>query len=842
MEENSEVPGYIFPIFFTTKTQEIFSCTADQDVTEEQPYKLITKEQIQQDFRDRAAISDFHPAKKIIEGYPADELLVVYDAPFQYGQNFYLITDEEQKQLILNPVKDDNSLGEEETEVEVVRFGLRTPQPWISMGSEVEVTDEMVIQTENKVKFTISKSRQDFGRPIVLEDRVEDENTKDVVIDCFSFEDSSYSIVKKELDVGIQNTFIFCEQESQTEWPCPKNASVQCEARVYSESKNKQIMETDDFVEFVEEVIPRFEFALQQNETLDVFTNDYLELGEEENAFGAKSDNHLKEYQSFTDLQFSKNKTISFIQWHPTIKGLIAVSCIEQMSFYERIDQSTKSLMSPSLILVWSFADPIHPLLLLEAPDDILCFKFNPSDPNIICGGCINGQIVLWDIKKYSDLLKNHRSHGQGSNANQNLTNLPSFYHTNSTELSPIVRYCAVSNIESSHRMGITDIQWVPDHIEIGRMGVVLENKMRYCSQIITSSGDGHVLFWDTKSSKSAVSRVPENNDSDRITTFQHLDLSWKPLLKVTAHRIRGSGEYSPTQFSIEEVQSTSKRPDVPIKLEEGDEDFNQFSSYKKKDDQKTLDNIKTKFYLGTEDGEIVYIDWKPTKDIDTGKIVSARPEFTLDGHDGAIHSLQKSPFMKEILLTVGGWTFALWKDGITVGPLFQSYTHSHKLTCGMWSPSRPAVFFIGKEDGNVDIWDLLDKSHEPFLTQNVSPIPIITVFPYQMSLKQQLLAAGDEVGTLHVMEVPWNLRHATNNELSAFENYLDREANRLQFLQNNKAAIPLSVKINDEQTKTGTPETDEEWEAKAKLQYAEFLEMEKRMLMDMGLLTESME
>jgi len=67
MEESADVPEYIFPIFFTSKTQEIFSCKADEDVTEELPHKLITKEQIQQDFRDRAAISDFHPAKKIVE-------------------------------------------------------------------------------------------------------------------------------------------------------------------------------------------------------------------------------------------------------------------------------------------------------------------------------------------------------------------------------------------------------------------------------------------------------------------------------------------------------------------------------------------------------------------------------------------------------------------------------------------------------------------------------------------------------------------------------------------------------------------------------------------------------
>ena len=32
---------------------------------------------------------------------------------------------------------------------------------------------------------------------------------------------------------------------------------------------------------------------------------------------------------------------------------------------------------------------------------------------------------------------------------------------------------------------------------------------------------------------------------------------------------------------------------------------------------------------------------------------------------------------------------------------------------------------------------------------------------------KQQLLAVSDSVGTLHILEVPWSLRHATTGEVS---------------------------------------------------------------------------
>ena len=37
-------------------------------------------------------------------------------------------------------------------------------------------------------------------------------------------------------------------------------------------------------------------------------------------------------------------------------------------------------------------------------------------------------QVVLWDIKKYSELLKNHRTHGQGGTTNQNMANLVSLF------------------------------------------------------------------------------------------------------------------------------------------------------------------------------------------------------------------------------------------------------------------------------------------------------------------------------------------------------------------------------------------------------------------------------
>ena len=59
-------PDDILPMVLTSATQELFGCRADEDVTGESPYKLLKKDDIIQDLKTRAAVSDFSPAKQIV--------------------------------------------------------------------------------------------------------------------------------------------------------------------------------------------------------------------------------------------------------------------------------------------------------------------------------------------------------------------------------------------------------------------------------------------------------------------------------------------------------------------------------------------------------------------------------------------------------------------------------------------------------------------------------------------------------------------------------------------------------------------------------------------------------
>ena len=69
-------------------------------------------------------------------------------------------------------------------------------------------------------------------------------------------------------------------------------------------------------------------------------------------------------------------------------------------------------------------------------------------------------------------------------------------------------------------------------------------------------------------------------------------------------------------------------------------------------------------------------------------------------------------------------------------GPILASAPSPIRFTSGHWSPSRPGVFYIAKVDGSVDVWDLLDKTHEPSITQSVSPSAITSIYPFAVSRK----------------------------------------------------------------------------------------------------------
>ena len=85
------------PIFLSGATQGIFELVADVNVTSSAPSKLVKKDAIMDDIKKRAAVSDFKPYMETFQNYPGAEILLVYDADFEFGQNFTFAPTEEVK-------------------------------------------------------------------------------------------------------------------------------------------------------------------------------------------------------------------------------------------------------------------------------------------------------------------------------------------------------------------------------------------------------------------------------------------------------------------------------------------------------------------------------------------------------------------------------------------------------------------------------------------------------------------------------------------------------------------------------------------------------------------------
>jgi hypothetical protein len=146
----------------------------------------------------------------------------------------------------------------------------------------------------------------------------------------------------------------------------------------------------------------------------------------------------------------------------------------------------------------------------------------------------------------------------------------------------------------------------------------------------------------------------------------------------------------------------------------------------------------------------------------------------------------QQSPFFPDIMLSVCDWSFHIWRVG-DEKPLFESPIHDRYLTAGIWSPTRPAVLFVGCADGHIQVWDFTDSSFHWSLELKATTPQRLTTMEFLESSKMtktQLLAVGDDNGNLHIFEMPRNLMKAAAqyNEEDVMRKFLEREQQHHKF------------------------------------------------------------
>lgn len=751
-------PGVVVMEFFSAKSQKHYSCVAGEDLTTEpwHPWKYIPKADILLECQKNGAISDFFPFAKVIEKVPGDEILLVWDEEFTFGEEFYFCSTKAAEQVVFamleekapaptEPAPGETAVGEdgepveeedEEYEIPEVREGPLTPKPWTDLGSASEIEAAVVLPNRAPVVIELFRKRREYGVPCRFNEHGADiddmhlevgqaKQKKPSKMQTEEQEEEKPLLQKKMAEFSFQAAGEQVELGTQTDWNPTCNIGVQYESIVKDPQAAEEELASVAMGEFLTTVWPRYELALLLNAATDLYEDDFENMIEGDDiAQGSSKGDSIKEAYSFQDLKYSKNKKICAIDWYTEGKGTLGCAYVSKLDFKGRVEQS--GLVTSAVVLVWDFADNINPQYVLQAPTDMFCFRFNPTNPEWVAAGCISGQVILWNLQTGRRPPATFEEQIAADNSNKAV-------HIDGTDFSP-------SLCETSHKRPVTDMCWLPPELEFGSDGYIAPSADGSTYQFATVSGDGVVLIWDIR-----VKKDNRRPDKDPI---------WNPLFKLQLQQ--GTVTHGGSQISVNTAQGA-------------------------------------KFICTTEAGSFLHAEWtkmREDKEEDEANPAevddSAFVKSISQGHFGPCKSLERSRFFPDIWLTVGDWRFCIWKEGVDK-PIFASPFQSTYITCARWSPSRPSVLFVGREDGVMDVWDFLDRSHQPLTDFMFSGSITSMEFPKAKGEigHHHYLAIGDDLGVCHVMRLPRMLTRPTRIEEKTIRNIFDREIEQVSYIQN---------------------------------------------------------
>ncbi|RLN62852.1 hypothetical protein BBJ29_008618, partial [Phytophthora kernoviae] len=703
-------------------------------------------------------------------------------------------------------------------------------RPWTSATAR-ETHEDVEALTVKPSRPLITISVTKMSDELNADYKFSDRDADQCFVEWRQHKDPNYELTRLEQDVGLQGTPPLVDNATQTSWFRSVNSALQYEPIVMEPAQRRAEMDSDKLQAFLARVLPHVERALQQNETLDVFLDPFAHLLEEEDAsLGNKNnENTMRELRSFTDLVYSKNKTLPAIDWHPKRHGVVAVAAAANASFARRLD--LLDTVDSSFILIWNFVDLIHPQLMLESPQDVLSMRFNPAAPHLVAAGLYNGQVIVWDFSKAEHLLSKVKttktsstSGGTGTTASSNTSSASKGGRgdNDSHKQMPPVKPLYVSYIDVSHRRPVADLQWLPAGVEVNSRGHVMASTgadAGVVNQFVTIAADGQISFWDL-----------------RFKDPKYRGITRAKVDKAGAGAKDGSGSAAPDvhfvpiySISLTKLDSPGELALQTLWLEKTREDPGAGGS---EGGSGGAPALTSRFYCGTEEGEFVYADWRPHAPAKGG---GSKGEDGGRGEEG----VDESHFhLWNVQQYETGRADEAGNPGGTLnGPIFVSPLTPSTITCVAFSPSRPGVIFLGKADGMLEVWDFLDQSHRSSLSIGVTACALTSIeFRSQLvtagnpsgnatnaansaggagaagrakpadgaggtrsranqgagtsvggnaattsNIKQQLVAVGDQIGNLHILEVPRTLSRPTSGERVTMEAYFKRESERMK-------------------------------------------------------------
>lgn len=310
-------------------------------------------------------------------------------------------------------------------------------------------------------------------------------------------------------------------------------------------------------------------------------------------------------------------------------------------------------------MLVLNFADN-HIMLtcVLHTTIEVNCIEYHPDHPNLLFGGCLSGQIIVWDFsdettriiteddasteasEEAKDLDTSVVKAAEGGEAKEGddgtkpVDAKPAAEedegHDKSTQSVIQMKMACISMIAYSHKTPVNDIKFVPRGIKVDKK----RPSDGETTHFVSCAEDGYgVLIWDSRT-------VSKENRRQSVE-----EIHWKPFLNIPMFRPDGSGEQGLARILFQR------------------------------------NTVEQNFWVGSDEGDLIFVDWskRPTaKEEDQ----TQKSDFMISRESQRnyrpILALEQSPFFEDLIMTVHDFNFCIWKVDLKdyKDPIFiSSYT-----------------------------------------------------------------------------------------------------------------------------------------------------------------------
>lgn len=151
-------------------------------------------------------------------------------------------------------------------------------------------------------------------------------------------------------------------------------------------------------------------------------------------------------------------------------------------------------------VLLWSFVETLYPKLVLESPREVTFLSFCPYDANVLIGGLVTGQLIIWDLKNCLHRIENPEELSDKQERNrEKMHSFMAWSKFVENLQQNVIQPAAISHYELSHKKVITSIKWLNRKHNVASTGLIQESikPNEFFRQFVTASLDGIVLFWD---------------------------------------------------------------------------------------------------------------------------------------------------------------------------------------------------------------------------------------------------------------------------------------------------------------------------------------------------------